>query len=189
MMMPQWIHKRTLIAVTVLSVLMLLTPMSVKALDVGDKAPDFLAFGTVDESVRLSDYQGKKNVLLFFFWRAFGGVWTNENLAFQLDLPKYESLDTQVLGVSVDHIGAQKAFAEKLGLTYPLLDDFSREMARKYGVLDTNPQSGSYWYAKRSYFLIDPQGIVRYKHIMDQQGHMLDAEEILAQVTKVIKGK
>jgi peroxiredoxin len=46
----------------------------VGALDVGDKAPDFLAFSTVEETVRLSDYQGKKNVLLFFFWRAFGGV-------------------------------------------------------------------------------------------------------------------
>ena len=106
-----------------------------------------------------------------------------------MDLPKYESLDTQVLGVSVDHIGAQKAFAEKLGLTYPLLDDFSRDMAKKYGVLDSNPQSGSYWYAKRSYFVIDKQGIVRYKHIMDQQGHMLDSEEILAEVTKVLKDK
>jgi AhpC/TSA family len=73
-MMPRGIHKRTMIAVTVLSVLMLLAPMSLRALDVGDKAPDFLAFGTVDESVRLSDYQGKKNVMMFFFVRAFGGV-------------------------------------------------------------------------------------------------------------------
>jgi hypothetical protein len=68
------IRDRAVIATTLLSVLMLLTPMSVRALDVGDKAPDFLAFGTVDESVRLSDYQGKKNVMMFFFVRAFGGV-------------------------------------------------------------------------------------------------------------------
>ena len=72
--MPRGRHERTVIATTLLSVLILLTPMSVKALDVGDKAPDFLAFGTVDESVRLSDYQGKKNVMMFFFVRAFGGV-------------------------------------------------------------------------------------------------------------------
>jgi peroxiredoxin len=57
-----------------LSVVVLLSPLSANALNVGDKAPDFLAFSTVGESVRLSDYQGKKNVLLFFFWRAFGGV-------------------------------------------------------------------------------------------------------------------
>ena len=72
--MPRGIHKRTVIAVTILAVLMLLTPMSINALDVRDKAPDFLAFDTVGESTRLSDYQGKKNVLIFFFVRAFGGV-------------------------------------------------------------------------------------------------------------------
>ena len=72
--MPRGIHKRTVIAVIILAVLMLLTPMSINALDVGEKAPDFLAFDTVGESTRLSDYQGKKNVLMFFFVRAFGGV-------------------------------------------------------------------------------------------------------------------
>jgi thioredoxin-dependent peroxiredoxin len=104
-----------------------------------------------------------------------------------LDLPKYESLDTQVLGVSVDHIGAQKAFAEKLGLTYPLLDDFSRDTVQKYGVMETDPKSGLFRYAKRAYFIIDKQGIVRYKHIMDNPGHLLDSETIVAEVEKVAK--
>ena len=104
-----------------------------------------------------------------------------------MDLPKYESLDTQVLGVSVDHIGAQKAFAEKLGLTYPLLDDFSRDTVQKYGVMETNPKSVFLRYSKRAYFVIDKQGIVRYKHIMDDPGHLLDSETILAEVTKVVK--
>jgi peroxiredoxin len=102
-----------------------------------------------------------------------------------LDLPKYESLDTQVLGMSVDHIGAQQAFAEKLGLTYPVLDDFSRSTTRKYGALDTDPQSGFYHYAKRAYFIIDKQGIIRFKHIMDAPGHLLDSEVILGEVKKV----
>lgn len=110
-------------------------------------------------------------------------------MAFQLDLPKYESLDTQVLGVSVDHIGAQKAFAEKLGLTYPLLDDFSRDTTRKYGVLDEDPKSGSFHYAKRSYFFIDKQGIVRYKHVMGNNSHMLDPEEILEVASKLAKAQ
>jgi peroxiredoxin len=175
-------------ATILVSILVLLTPMVAKALTVGEKAPDFLAFSTVGESVRLSDYQGKKNVLIFFFVRAFGGVWTNESLAFQLDLPKFESLDTQVLGVSVDHIGAQLAFAEKLGLTYPLIDDFSRDIVQKYRVMDDNLNSPFFRYAKRAYVIIDKQGMVRYHHIMDQPGHLLDSEEILGQVTKVVKG-
>jgi peroxiredoxin len=49
-------------------------PTSVPALQVGDNAPDFLLFSTVGDALRLSDYQGKKHVLLFFFVRAFGGV-------------------------------------------------------------------------------------------------------------------
>ena len=106
-----------------------------------------------------------------------------------MDLPKYESLDTQVLGVSVDHIGAQQAFAEKLGLTYPLLDDFSRETARKYGVLDEDPKSPYFYYARRSYFVIDKEGIVRYQHVMERNSHMLDPEEILAVVTQTVKSR
>jgi AhpC/TSA family len=72
--MPRGIHERLMIATILVSILVLLTPIAAKALNVGDKAPDFLAFSTVGESVRLSDYQGKKNVLIFFFVRAFGGV-------------------------------------------------------------------------------------------------------------------
>jgi peroxiredoxin len=173
----------------ILIIVVLLTPLPTRALNIGDKAPDFLAFSTIGETVRLSDYQGKKNIMLFFFVRAFGGVWTNETLAFQLDLPKFESLDTQVLGVSVDHIGAQNAFAEKLGLTYPLLDDFSRDIVKRYGVMEENPNSALFRYSKRAYFVIDKQGIVRYRHVMDQVGHLLDSEEILAAVTKVASGK
>jgi len=53
---------------------MLWLPWGSWAVEVGDKAPDFLMFSTVGETVRLSDFQGKKNVLLFFYFRAFGGV-------------------------------------------------------------------------------------------------------------------
>jgi hypothetical protein len=72
--MPRSVHKQRVTAAILFSALVLLIPLSASALNVGDKAPDFLAFSTVGESVRLSDYQGKKNVLIFFFVRAFGGV-------------------------------------------------------------------------------------------------------------------
>jgi peroxiredoxin len=88
----------------------------------------------------------------------------------------------------VDHIGAQKAFAGSMGLTYPLIDDFSREIVKKYGVMDDNPTSPFFRYARRAYVFIDKQGIVRYKHIMPQPGHLLDSEEILNEVAKHSKG-
>ena len=72
--MSRGIYVRSAMATILVSVLVLLTPMSLRAVNVGDKAPDFLAFDTVGESTRLSDYRGKKNVLMFFFVRAFGGV-------------------------------------------------------------------------------------------------------------------
>jgi len=76
-----------------------------------------------------------------------------------------------------------------LGLTYPLIDDFSREIVKKYGVMDDNPDSPYFRYSKRAYFIIDKQGVVRYKQIMDQPRHLLDSEEILGEVEKVVKSK
>jgi glutaredoxin-dependent peroxiredoxin len=103
-----------------------------------------------------------------------------------LDLPKYESLDTQVLGVSVDVPGAQKAFAERLGLTYPLLSDFSRDTVKRYGVMYDDPNAAVFRMAQRAYFIIDKQGIIRYKHVMKDAGHMLDSEAILETVKQIV---
>jgi peroxiredoxin len=103
-----------------------------------------------------------------------------------LDLPKYESLDTQVLGASVDVIGALAAFAEKLGLTYPLLSDFSRDTVKKYGVMYDDPNSPYFRMAQRAYFVIDKQGIIRYKHVMADAGQMLDPEEIFTTVKRIV---
>jgi peroxiredoxin len=106
-----------------------------------------------------------------------------------LDLPKYESLDTQVLGVSTDVLGAQQAFAEKLGLTYPLLSDFSRDTVKKYGVMVDDPRSAYFRMAQRAYVVIDKQGVVRYKHVMQDAGHLLESEEILKTVEGVVTGQ
>ena len=106
-----------------------------------------------------------------------------------MDLPKYESLDTQVLGVSTDVLGAQQAFAEKLGLTYPLLSDFSRDTVKKYGVMMDDPNSAQFRMARRAYVVIDKQGIIRFKHVMQDAGHLLDPEEILKTVESAITGQ
>ena len=103
-----------------------------------------------------------------------------------MDLPKFESLDTQVLGVSVDVPGALKAFAEKLGLTYPLLSDFSRDTVKKYDVMYDNPNEARFRMAKRAYFVIDKQGIIRYQHVMEEARHLLDAAEILNTVKTIV---
>ena len=101
-----------------------------------------------------------------------------------MDLPKYESLDTQVLGVSVDVNGALKAFAEKMGFTYPLLSDFSRDTVKKYGVMYDDPNSAQFRMAKRAYFVIDKQGIIRgvIESETDMEVHSREALRIVKEL-------
>ena len=105
-----------------------------------------------------------------------------------MDLPKYESLDTQVLGVSTDVAGALQAFAEKVGLTYPLLSDFSRDTVKKYGVMVDDPNSPAFRLAKRAYVVIDKQGIIRYQHRLDDARQMLDPEAVFTTVRQLVIG-
>lgn len=105
-------------------------------LEPGDTAPDFTLPSTVGEKVTLSDYRGKKNVLLMFYPLDFSPVCSVENKQCAELLPSKGSDDVQVLGVSVDSLWAHKAFAAQNGISYPLLADFhpKGEVARKYGV-------------------------------------------------------
>lgn len=75
---------------------------------------------------------------------------------YQSDIDYFEEEDTQILAVSVDSVPAQKKFAEELGVTFPLLSDFQREVSRLYGVL--NEERG---FAQRTTFVIDKEGIIR----------------------------
>jgi glutaredoxin-dependent peroxiredoxin len=107
-------------------------------------------------------------------------------LAFQLDLPKFEAAGAQVLGVSVDVNDANKAWAEKMGITYPLLSDVRRQMAKAYGVLNDDPKLaqdpatiGRYLRAQRSWFVIDKNGIVRFAHTSEPRDPLLPNDQIL----------
>lgn len=112
-------------------------------------------------------------------------------MAFQLDLPKFEAANAQVLGISVDFNAANTVFAEKLGLKFPLLSDTRRTMTRDYGVLNDNPalagdakRIAGYLRAKRSWFIIDKAGIVRYAKVEDPRGIMPN-DELLEALEKL----
>ncbi len=93
---------------------------------VGDMAPDFTLPSTSGKPVKLSDFKGKKNVVLAFFPAAFTGGCTKEMQAYQLGGAKFEANDTQVFGVSTDNTPSQKVFAQQLNLTFPLVERFRR---------------------------------------------------------------
>jgi mycoredoxin-dependent peroxiredoxin len=106
------------------------------AISVGAAAPDFTLKDQNQKEVKLSDFQGKKNVVIVFYPLDWSPVCTNEHAAFVNDMKRFEQLDAQVLGVSVDSAWSHKAFAEKMGITYPLLADFQPRGAvgDKFGV-------------------------------------------------------
>jgi mycoredoxin-dependent peroxiredoxin len=103
---------------------------------VGQLAPDFMLKDQNQKEIRLSEFAGKRNVVLIFYPLDFSPVCTNEHACFVNDMKRFESLDAQVLGLSVDSVWAHKAFADKMGIRYPLLADFHPKgaVADKFGV-------------------------------------------------------
>jgi mycoredoxin-dependent peroxiredoxin len=105
-------------------------------ISVGSPAPDFVLKDQSQKEVKLSDFKGKKNVVLIFYPLDWSPVCTNEHTCLVNDMKRFEQLDAQVLGLSVDSVWSHKAFAEKMGIHYPLLADFQPRgaVAEKFGV-------------------------------------------------------
>jgi len=103
---------------------------------VGQTAPDFTLLNQEKKEVKLSDFAGKKNVVLVWYPLDWSPTCTSEHVCFVNDMKAFETLDAEVLGVSVDSVWSHKAFAEKMGIKYSLLADFHPRgaMSEKYGV-------------------------------------------------------
>jgi peroxiredoxin len=103
---------------------------------VGQQAPDFILPNQDKKEVKLSDFAGKRNVVLVWYPLDWSPTCTNEHVCFVNDMKSFEMLDAEVLGVSVDSVWSHKAFAEKMGIKYSLLADFHPKgaMSEKYGV-------------------------------------------------------
>jgi len=106
------------------------------AISVGSAAPDFSLKDQNQKDVKLSDYRGKKNVVMVFYPLDWSPICTNEHVCLVNDMKQFDKLDAQVLGLSVDSVWSHKAFAEKTGIQYPLLADFQPRgaVAEKFGV-------------------------------------------------------
>ena len=135
--------------------------------EVGQLAPDFTLKGPGGQPFSLADYRGRKNVVLVFYPLAFSPVCSHQLPIVQQQAPDFEALDAVVLGVSVDSHHANAAFAHSLGLSFPLLSDFSREVSAAYGVL--NVERG---YSGRALFVIDKRGRVVHKDVSSNPGDL-----------------
>ncbi len=156
-----------------------------KAPDVGSKAPDFKLPDPDLNMKSLEDYRGKK-LILAFFPAAMSPVCTKEMCSFRDSFQEMNNVGAQVVAVSIDGPFANKQFTEMHGLNFPVLSDYARDAVKKYGVLMPDLlHVKRYNAAKRSVFVIDPDGIVKYKWVSDNPLVEPDYEDI-KQVIKTI---
>ena len=129
------------------------------SLAVGHTAPDFTLKDQNQKEVKLSDFAGKKKVVLVFYPLDWSPVCTNEHACFVNEMKQFEALDAEVLGVSVDSVWSHKAYAEKMGIKYSLLADFHPKGAigEKYGVY-----LGEKGINGRAIFIVDKHGKVAW---------------------------
>lgn len=122
-------------------------------LKIGDAAPDFEGSTSSDIRFRLSDYRGKKNVVLYFYPKDETKGCTIEACGFRDSLQPIRALWTEVVGVSVDTVESHKNFAKKNALNFPLVSDADKAISKIYGVLS---EDGSH--AERVTFIINKEG-------------------------------
>ena len=129
---------------------------------VGDMAPDFTLKDQDQKEVKLSDFRGKKNVVLAFYPLDWSPVCTGENKCLTDDFPKFGQLNSEVLGISTDSFFSHKAWADALGLKQTLLADFNREVVKNYGLYFEPLNCG-----KRATVIVDKNGKVAYVKVQE----------------------
>jgi len=135
-------------------------------LKTGDKAPNFTLPSSDKSEVSLSNYDDK-NVILLFFPLAFTGTCTTELCSMRDDIATYNNMNAEVLAISVDSPFSLAKFKEELSLNFPLLSDFNKEVSRSYGSLYQDFVLGLKGVSKRSAFVIDKNGIIRYAEVLE----------------------
>jgi len=156
------------------------------ALAVGKKAPDFTLVDTERKSRSLAEFKGKK-LILAFYPAAFTGVCTKEMCTLRDSLGELGNLGAAVVGVSVDTPFANKAFADQHKIPFPLLSDYARQAIAAYGVQFPNLAGlTGYTAAKRSVFVLDREGVIRYMWVSDDPTKEPNYEEI-RQAVKQLK--
>lgn len=140
--------------------------------EVGATAPDFTLNDYNRQPVSLSDYRGKKNVLLVFYPFAFSGICTGELCQVRDSIDTFANDKVEVIGISVDTTFSLKVWSAQEGYTFPLVSDFwpHGEVAEAYGVF--NETAGM---ANRGTFLIDTAGKVRFAEV-NEPGEARDQE-------------
>lgn len=141
------------------------------ALKPGDVAPDFVLKSSEKTDVKLSDYRGQ-NVVLLFFPLAFTGTCTTELCSVRDNKKEFENLNAEILAISVDSLFTLGQFKAAQQYNFPMLSDFNKEVSAAYGSLYDEFVLGMRGVSKRSAFVVDKNGIIRYAEVLDNAGEL-----------------
>lgn len=133
----------------------------------GKKAPSIKLQNGNFEFINIEDYKGKRNIVVLFYPLAFSSVCTEELCSIRDNMKIYNSLDAEVIAISVDSLFVQKAFKNAQNLNFHLLSDFNKEVSKSYNAIYED-YFGMLGVSKRSAFVIDKEGVVRYEEIRDK---------------------
>ena len=148
------------------------------AADVGSKAPDFTLTNEDRQPVTLSQQRGRP-VVLAFFPAAFSSVCQKELCTFRDSIARLGQANAQVYGISVDTFFTLKAFHDQQKLSFPLLSDFNKQAIRDYGVFNED-MIGLKGIAKRAVFVIDKDGVVRHREVLEDARNEPDYERVFS---------
>jgi peroxiredoxin len=175
---------RIILTTLALALSLTLSAHAATTLSVGDKAPDFDLDSSKGGKLKLSSLKGK-NVLINFYVLDFSPTWIKDLQASGSDqYPLFQAENTEVVGISANVPFSQKAFADFAKIVYPLLSDRDGKIMQAYGVYDEPRRL-----AKRSYIIIDKEGVIRYYDIRpsNTEKDLLTTEQLLNEVKKVNK--
>lgn len=152
-----------------------------KTLKVGDMAPDFTLKTANREDWHLSDFRGKKNVVLAFVPFAFSSVCSAQLPSYEAELDRFKDFDAEIVSISMDSHFALSAWSKSMHTSFPLLSDFypQGQIVDLYGVRHAAGM------AERALFVIDKEGIIRYIEVVHTPGEMPDNEDLFEALRKV----
>jgi peroxiredoxin len=145
----------------------------------GQPAPNFTLYDSEKKQVSLADLKGK-NVLLLFFPLAFTSTCTKELCGVRDNIAFYNNVDAVVFGISVDSLHTLGRYKQEQGLNFTLLSDFNKDVSAAYGSLYEQFSYNMKGVSKRSAFVIDKEGIVRYAEVLENAGEIPDFDAIQA---------
>jgi peroxiredoxin len=151
--------------------------------DVGSKAPDFTLMNQERQPMTLSQLKGKP-VVLAFFPAAFSSVCEKELCTFRDSMGRLNKSNAQVLGISTDTFFALKAFHDQQKLNFPLLSDFNKQVIREYGVFNED-MIGLKGIAKRGVFVLDKDGVVRHREVLEDARNEPDYDKVFSAVASL----